>query len=216
MKKILFLALFAIYSFSVSAQEYNEQGFKLGLTAHPNFGWIKSDIQDISSDGMRAGFTYGLLADFSFAENYTFSSGLMLTTINGQVEKRITGAAPETSQSIYKLQYIEIPAKIKLLTNETNGLKFFGEFGLGNGINVRAKQDVTSTISANNENDADIYKQIAFYRGSIILAGGAEISTTGKTKLLAGLTFNNGFTDIRKGEGTLKNSYIGLNLGVFF
>src|SRR6476469_1234411 len=119
MKKILFSILFLSASLFVNAQEDQEPlGFKLGLTAHPNFGWIKSDIQGITSDGVRAGFSYGLLADFSFADNYTFSSGLMLSTINGQIEQRAAGTNPETSQTIYKLQYIEIPATLKLLTND--------------------------------------------------------------------------------------------------
>lgn len=213
MKKILFLFPFLFLSFCVLAQDEEEPAFKLGLTAHPTLGWIKSDIDNVDGKGVRLGFSYGLLADINFAENYAFSTGLKLTTINGRTE---TVAGSTNSEQVFKLQYIEIPAKLKLLTNDNNGIKFFGEFGLGNGLNIKAKQDNTSTITADNADNRDIYSQTAFYRGSIIIGAGAEISTTGRTKILAGLSFDNGFTDIKKGDGSLKNAYLGINIGVFF
>jgi hypothetical protein len=214
MKKILLATLFTFSSFMLFAQDDTFKGFKLGLTAHPNFGWIKSDVQGIKVDGLRAGFSYGLLGDFYFAENYAFSTAVLLTTINGQTKSEQTSNTGD--QQIYKIQYIEIPLKLKLSTSETNGIKFYGEFGLGNGFCVRAKQDVKSTTSANVVEGADIYKNISFYRASLILGAGAEFKVGEKTALVGGLSFDNGFTDIQSGTGTLKNSYLGLNLGVFF
>ncbi|RRN76955.1 PorT family protein [Pseudoxanthomonas sp. SGD-10] len=208
MKKLL-LTLTALLVVTFAKAQYGESDFKLGLTAHPTVGWIRSDINGIESDGMRFGFSYGLMGDFLFAENYAFSTALKLSTINGKTEEE-----NGFSKSIYKLQYIEIPAKLKLLTNDNeSGVRFYGEFGLGNAFNVRAKRDVKSTTPQEEE---DIFKQTAFYRGSIVLGAGAEINTSGKTRLMAGLTFDNGFTDIKKGSGTLKSSYLGINLGVFF
>jgi len=213
MKKILLFIALLFTVIITKAQDEESSNFKLGLTVHPTFGWIKSDVQNVKNDGMRMGFSYGLIGDFLFADNYAFSTGLMLSTINGQTE---TTTGTTTNKNVYKLQYLEIPAKIKLLTNDINGIRYFGEFGLGNGFNVRAKQDVKSNVASEVRDNEDIGSRIGFYRGSIILGGGAEISTSGKTRILAGLTFDNGFTDIQKGSGTLKNSYIGLNFGVFF
>lgn len=214
MKKILLAAFFTLITIPLFAQE-DFKGFKLGLTVHPNFGWIKSDIDGIKADGLRAGFTYGLVGDFYFADNYAFSTGLKLTTINGQTESELANNKGE--KQIYKLQYIEIPAKLKLTTNETNGLKFYGEFGLGNAINVRARKDIkNSPVSSSNVENKDIYDEIAFYRASLIIGGGAQFYVGEKTAVDVGLSFNNGFTDIQKGSGTLKNSYLGLNLAVYF
>lgn len=213
MKKILLLTAL-LFTVAISKAQYEEtSNFKLGLTAHPTLGWIKSDVQNVKNDGMRMGFSYGLIGDFLFADNYAFSTGLMLSTINGQTEST---AGTTINKNVYKLQYLEIPAKIKLLTKDINGIKYFGEFGLGNGFKVRAKQDVKSNVAAEVRDNEDIGSRIGFYRGSIIIGGGAEIATSGRTRILAGLTFDNGFTDIQKGSGTLKNSYIGLNFGVFF
>lgn len=215
MKKLLFSLLFSFSCLLVLAQDESSKNFRLGLTAHPNFGWIKSDIQGEESDGLRAGFSYGLIGDFYFTENYAFSTGLKLSTNNGQTVGSF-GDMAFIPTSIYKLQYIELPAKLKLTTNETNGIKFFGEFGLGNGFNVRAKQDVKDANGNIMTENVDIFKETSFYRASLIIGAGGEFTVGEKTALVAGLTFDNGFTDIKSGNGTLKSSYLGLNLAVFF
>lgn len=212
MKKILFSLLFTLCYTFLFAQDQSNTRFKLGLTAHPTFGWLKSDNQGIKSDGLRAGFSYGLIGDFYFASNYAFSTGLKLTTINGQTKSELS--ANNGEQDIYKLQYIEIPAKLKLTTNELNKMKFYGEFGLGNGFNVRAREDIKG--SATPVSNQNISKQTSFYRASLIIGGGAEFLLSDKTSFTAGLSYDNGFTDIQSGSGTLKSSYLGLNLSVFF
>lgn len=210
MKKLLLAAILTVSSISLFAQD-TYKGFKLGISAHPTFGWLKSEIDGVKSNGLRAGFSYGLVGDFYFADNYAFTTGLKLTTINGQTENQQTG-----EQRIYKLQYLEIPAKIKLATNEMNGLRFYGEFGLGNAFNVGAKQDVKGVSGTANVEDANISKQTSFYRASLVIGGGTQFLVGEKTALDVGLSFNNGFTDIKKGPGTIKSSYLGLNVAVYF
>ena len=218
MKKLLFALFFVCTSVLLFAQTADTfRGFKLGIAAHPTFGYLKLNGENINvkSDGLRAGFSYGLLGDFAFADNYTFSTGLLLTTVNGQ--SVTTGGGPEI-KSIYKLQYIEIPLKLKLFTNQQNDLRFYGEVGLGNGINVGAQNDVKSSDnSIPEQKNVNISSSISAYRGSIIIGGGAEFAISGKTKASAGLAFNNGFTNIQNMGGvTTRNSYLGLNLAIFF
>ncbi len=218
MKKILISSLTVFSSFFVFAQEKAIDKIRLGLTAHPNFAWMKSDIQGTEPNGLRAGFTYGLLGNFYFAQNYAFSTALKLTTINGQTSSNEASPSdgPTIAQRIYKLQYIEIPLQIKLSTDKKNGLKFYGEFGLGNGFKVRARQDIKSNYNETLETDKNISSETSFYRASLIIGAGAEFKVGEKTAILGGLTFDNGFTDIKTGSGTLKNSYLGLNIAVFF
>ncbi len=208
MKKLLLAIIFAMSTTMLFAQD-TYKGFKLGITAHPNFGWIKSEDSGIKSNGLRAGFSYGLVGDFYFADNYAFSTGLQLTTINGQTESELPVNKDE--QRIYKLQYLEVPAKVKLVTSDMNGLRFYGEFGLGNAFNVSAKQETKVGSEPATEDD-----DIAFYRASLIIGGGTQFYIGDKTAVDVGLSFNNGFTDIKRGTGTLKSSYLGLNLAVYF
>ncbi len=208
MKKLLLAAIFTFSSIALFAQE-TYKGFKLGISAHPTFGWLKPDITDVESDGLRAGFSYGLVGDFYFADNYAFTTGLKLTTINGQTQT--TGGVDKGLQRIYKLQYLEVPAKIKLVTSEKNGFRFYGEFGLGNAFNVSAKQETKGTVPVGTKDE-----DIAFYRASLIIGGGTQFFVSDKTAVDVGLSFNNGFTDIQRGTGTIKSSYLGLNLAVYF
>ena len=51
MKKLLLSLFFVCTSFLLFAQEGDTfKGFKLGLTAHPNFGYMKPDMQDVKSE----------------------------------------------------------------------------------------------------------------------------------------------------------------------
>ncbi len=217
MKKLLFALFFVCTSVLLYAQTGDTfRGFKLGIAAHPNFGFLKvvDNNGTVKSDGMRAGFSYGLLGDFAFADNYTFSTGILLTTVNGQT---VTTGVLEY-QTIYKLQYLEIPLKLKLFTNQQNNMRFYGEFGLGNGFNIGAKNDIKYTNNAMPmQENVNVSSNIYTYRGSVIIGAGTEFALSGKTKASAGLAFNNGFTKVEQLEsGTLKSSYIGLNLAVFF
>ncbi|WP_448635952.1 hypothetical protein [Pedobacter panaciterrae] len=52
---------------------------------------------------------------------------------------------------------------------------------------------------------------------SLILGAGAEFDLSGNTSIAAGLTYNNGFTDITTDKNNnIRNHYLGINFGVFF
>ncbi|SOD20411.1 porin family protein [Pedobacter xixiisoli] len=219
MKKTLATLLFlsiATISFAQNASQV-----RLGLTAHPTFGFLK--IENGKGSGLSTGFSYGLMSDFEFAENYSFATGLTITTINGKgaVLNYLPyyAASGSTNSAEYdvkfKMQYIEIPLSIKLKTDETNDMKWYGQFGLTTNFRIGAKQDVKS---GNNTLASDIKAtdQTKFLRAGMIIGGGLEYRLSGKTSLLTGLTYNNGLTNIAKNGQSIKNHYVGLNIGVFF
>lgn len=221
MKKTVFLILSLFFSVNLFAQNnvFSPYGFRLGLTAHPNFGFIKAE--NGKSDGVALGFSYGLMGDFNFAENYSFATGLTVTSINGKSIE--INPAPYASSSSgvtaynlkYKMQYIEIPLTIKLKTSDLNGVRWYGQFGLSNGIRISARQDAESggVGVANNINSADWTR---LYRAGMVIGGGGEFDMNGKTSLLLGLTYNNGFTNISSTGSNIRNHYVGINFGIFF
>ncbi|RZL49979.1 MAG: PorT family protein [Pedobacter sp.] len=222
MKKLAFAILALLFATNINAQQTAgiDYGFRLGLTAHPTFGFIKVDGG--KGNGVNLGFSYGLIGDFNFAENYSFSTGVTITTINGKSTEidpshyMAPGAAPSTAYDIkYKMQYIEVPLTIKLKTSEMNGVRWFGQFGLSNDIRIGAKQDakVGNTILADDVNASDWTR---FYRAGLIIGAGGEFNVGDKTSLMAGVTFNNGFTNITENNYTVKNHFVALNFGVFF
>lgn len=223
MKKLLFSILSLFSALTLHAQQNTGPyyGFRLGLTAHPTFGFIKAE--NGKADGVSLGFAYGLMGDFNFAENYSFTTGLTVTTINGKsTEINPQPYAANTNQTgnlaynlKYKMQYIEVPLAIKLKTSKLGNLRWFGQFGLSNDFRIGAKQNAKlgNQVLADDSNATDWTR---FYRAGLIIGGGAEFDIDGHTSLMTGLTLNNGFTNISTSENVVRNHFVSLNIGVFF
>ena len=211
--RLLLLAVFLAPLFA-SAQYSEGNKTQLGFTTSPTFGWLSipsGQTPAIEPDGMRTGFTYGVLADIPFSENYYFSTALTVSTLNAKAIE------PGVSTSVYKLQYLEVPLTLKLKSNEMENRRFYGQFGLNTGINIGSKQDIMYTNSSSpDEKNKAIGDQINSFRAGLVLGGGAEWKVAENMSVLTGLTFSNGFSDIFDGEAKAKNSYIALNLGIFF
>jgi hypothetical protein len=224
MKNLLTGLLFLLITGTAVAQNGQEPyyGFRLGLTAHPTIGWTKPETG--TSEGVNLGFSYGLLADFNFAENYSFATGLTITSINGKgteinpspYHNAVINPNPTPYELKYMLQYVEIPLTLKLKTDKIGLVRWYGQFGLSNDFNIGAKQNV----SVNNTRIIDgqnIKRDINFYRAGLIIGGGLEYDIAGNTSITTGLTFNNGFTDISDDKSrSVKNHFVGINFGVFF
>lgn len=223
MKKLLFTILCLFFGINLQAQQKTGPyyGFRLGLTAHPTLGFIKAE--NGKADGVSLGFSYGLMGDFNFAENYSFTTGLTVTTLNGKsTEINPQPYTTNTNQSgalaynlKYKMQYIEIPLTLKLKTDKLGNLRWFGQFGLSNDFKIGAKQNAKlgNQVLADDTNASEWTR---FYRAGLIIGGGAEFDIDGHTSLMAGLTLNNGFTNISTYQNVVRNHFVSLNIGVFF
>ncbi|RYG20856.1 MAG: PorT family protein, partial [Chitinophagaceae bacterium] len=116
MKKLLIGILFLFLASQVEAQvtTMRNYGFRLGLTAYPTFGMISAE--EGNSKGTNLGFAYGLMADFNFAEHYSFNTGLAITTVNGKSREInvlpyhavFSSTAPVVYDLKYKMQYLEV------------------------------------------------------------------------------------------------------------
>lgn len=207
------------------------QDIRFGLTASPNINWFAPETEDYNSEGLRIGFSYGLLTEFLMAEHYGFASGMKIMHMGGKlsfpVSELADGLLYQEKDRIYKLQYLEIPLTLKMKTREIGYNTYFGVFGFGGGINLRARADDKFTNTQTNQtftrNDIDIKSEIPFFRASMILGIGLEHSLGGNTSLVGGLVFNNGFTNTLKGTNMVNNkkqnaraNYIEISLGVLF
>jgi hypothetical protein len=222
MKRISVILILSLLSFGAWAQNSSltNYGFRLGLTATPTFGWIKPEQG--KTDGVALGFSYGLIGDFNFAPNYSFATALTITSINGKSTEvnaqpyYAGGSIPKTYDLKYKLQYVDLPLTVKLKTIKADGKRWYGQFGLSNSFNISAKQDAVTDGSVVGDN-LNVSDNIKLYRAGLIIGGGGEFDVSGNTSIVAGLTFNNGFTNIVTDKNrNVKNHYLALNFGVFF
>jgi hypothetical protein len=187
---------------------------RFGAFIAPTMSWMKPTAAkddngefNVSNNGSKIGFIYGLMAEYYFTENYALATGLQINTTGGKIiSDRI---APVMNNQIdkadfdYSLQFLEIPLALKLRTDNINGIKFFGQLGVTAGINIGKK--ATYTVNYRNNNGADTTatgEKIKLTGGLGIVApvlfqmnlgAGIEYPFSNKLAFYAGIFFNNGF-----------------------
>ncbi|MBC8172424.1 MAG: PorT family protein [Chitinophagales bacterium] len=223
MKKIVItLIICSAFTLRISAQE-----FRFGLTASPMFHWLSVDGTQYENDGTRVGFQYGLLFDQTIGDvqRYAFSSGLLINYASGSVTG--TDTSLFSTNIVMRVQYIEIPVTIRLRTNEVNYMTYYGQFGVTPGFNIKARGDFIFEPDpfGFSIEDVDIMKDNALnikynlINLSLTLGAGMEYGISENTAIMAGLFFQNGFTNILDDDVDDNNArlkQIGIRLGVLF
>ena len=108
MKQLIF-TFFLLLSIASTAQ------VKLGLKLAPVIASNRAtnDSLTLDNDGSKLNFSVGLIADKVLSDTYFLSSGLVY------LPKRVAfQTADNMTQEEYTLQYLQIPATLKLFTNE--------------------------------------------------------------------------------------------------
>lgn len=227
MKKYLIGIAFVFISVSVMSQ-----GVTGGLYFSPVISWIKPDTKNITKEGSRFGFGFGIPVDLNFSKNFAFSTGIAYTNLGGSlkytdsisnfitVDTTFIRLNPKTVVK-YKTSFIEIPLALKGKTNEIGYITYFLKAGISPQFRFKAKGDIT----VNSGDNVDIKDEIRSFNMGYNIGGGIEYSLGGSTKLLVEALFTNGLTNFTKVEtinkGTLKNektimNSISLKVGILF
>lgn len=238
MKKINTLILFCLLTIMSYAQatKTTTNKYRLGFKVSPNISWLASDNSNMTVGDKSLHFGYGLNFDIFFAENYAIGTGFNINNTGGKYSyfAQFTGDDVNASgvdianmnqvgliSRDLRLQYLQIPLTFKMKTNEIGYLTYWGQFGLGLNMNLKALSNddidflsyqdkstldwVTSNRLSSSESSQDIKNEINIFSSNLIFAAGIEYNLSGNTSLLAGLTFQNGFTDAFKGTGVVKD-----------
>lgn len=221
MKKIstLFLGalMLAFWPSAAQAQDYNTsyssyKPVSLGISFSPNISWMRYGDQEDFSSTAGLGFSYGLLADFAVAENYYFSTGLLINNLWSDTSIDLPSPPPYNSLPAklqYRLQYIEIPLAVKLKSEQRYHRSYYGKFGFSTGVKISGKQRVGDQSPRQNIENAQLF------RLGLQIGGGVEWQLDHNLRLMTGLSFNNGFTKVMD-LAEPKNSYLSLDFGFFF
>lgn len=220
MRKLPLLLLLFVFTSNIARSQETAAApstdkFRFGLHFSPNIGWEKTKNEGFSSNGGRLGFGFGLMAEFNLSQRYAFLTGLNVNKVN---TSNIGSYTTENITSDINIQYVEIPLALKLKTNEIGYLTYFGKFGLAPSYNMRAK-------STSNDVETNFIKQTQPVRLGLLIGIGTEYNISGSTRLLFGIDFNNGFTNMYTKRATFDrsgkkrssiNNFISLNIGVYF
>ncbi len=189
------------------------QGVRIGIKASPTitFNRWQSDSDSInivnSRDDTR--FTFGLIADIEFKDNYFFSTGILysLRKLTFAAENTNTG---ESDAEQYSLEYIEIPLTLKLFTND---------IGVDSKIYVQPgfTLDFLVNWKGINKNDTRI-TDLGLFDSSFYIGAGFDKKLGVTNSFFVGVFFQRGLVDISTNtEGiSVKNDLLGLDLGFRF
>lgn len=239
MKKIGFtFVLVFLFSVQLFSQE-----IRFGLRTAPNISYNR--VTELSaSDNEADGFTYerdenglgirfsgGAFADIFFHDNYAFSTGFFYTV------KRVSLDFQYFDTDAYtNLQYGQIPATMKLFTNEVSrGLRVF--FQLGGTFDMKLAEkyydidpgdvpdqapDAQYREYREPDKDQNIYQ---FPDVSLFVGGGMEYELGDIIDLYGGISYQRGLMSVTNGNKDftpltemvdIKNDLINLELGVIF
>jgi len=203
-----------------------------GLRVAPNLSWMNPDADDYESQGAEVGFSWGLISEFYFVENYALATGLNVLYTGGSLKYPAAyDLEPDTNATLgkltrnYNLQYLEIPIVFKMKMEVNEKVNAFGKIGFGTAFILKAKANDTFEYEGGDfEEEHKITGDIVVVKESLIVGGGIEYQLKGTSYLVLELAFNNGLSDILKGtnqvypdvEQRAKNSYVELGIGVIF
>lgn len=208
MKKISLIIIISVLFIQTQAQH---KSVVFGLRAGGNLSWMKPDTKDYSSGGVKAGFSWGFLADFYLMENYSILTGFNMDFNGGKLEYPWTSEisvqdsniiTPGTMNRDYSLKYIQIPLCLKMQTALSEKVTIFGKIGVGTAFNLNAKvtDEFVYDDGTINYEKQTVSDEIALMRESLIVGGGVSITIKGSTAVIIDLTYDNAFNDILVGD----------------
>lgn len=204
MKKFLFLLLILL---SIGSMAQVKLGLKLAPVISSNRA--KNDAQTVENDGSKMKFSIGLIADKTLSDTYYLSSGLIYLPKRASFRN-----ADGTVEEEYKLQYLQIPATLKLFTNElAPDMKAYLQVGGALEIKVFDEAEDPSFTNIEKFTPVDI---------PVILGAGIEYRLGINTTLFGGVSYQRGlinavneasaaFEDLQ-----LRNTIFSIDLGVKF
>lgn len=212
---------------------YAEPKFRMGLHLLPSVAWLDARDLHTRSDGSIMRFGFGFTADVMFADNYAVGTGINVFRNGGKLTyyDRVTGdpfmAADDSTSFLVRRDrkltqhWVELPLSFKFRTREIGHITYWGQFGLGLGLNLRSTADDAvdylyrgvpdgaggviwqeeTTIAAADDgivrtDDIPVEDEVALLRAAMIVGLGIEYNLSGKTALLVGATFNNGLANV--------------------
>jgi hypothetical protein len=177
----------------------------------------------------------GLMMDIDFTKNYILSTGLSVTVAGGNLDytdsllQKLNGNDARfagTTDSKFKLSYINLPVVFKMRTNEIGKFRYYGGIGLIPAFRYKARVDAEANgtkifdndnIVKNKDQTGGVFESTVFNL-SLHVEAGIEFPFNDKTSLIAGIFYRNGFVNVLDDgdEDKVALNNLGLRVGVLF
>jgi len=187
----------------------NQPFINFSIHFDPLVSWFTTDSYDTRSDGIVPGFNFGISYNKYFSPNYSFSSGINITSAGGTLINRETSyfemknyynsiftIDPEEPIT-YRVTYLSVPLGIKLQTNQLGYGRFFTDVGIDPKIVIGARADIPS-LDIKGGNAAN---EMNLFNLSFHIMAGMEYPLAGNNSLIVGVGFEKYLFDITKDNG---------------
>ena len=197
------------------------QGAQFGILFDPAVIWLQSDDKNIIPDEPRLGFDIGMSADFYFAQNYAFATGLSLLNTGGTL-KYMNGTSWHTKENDtiiinpredvkYKLQYVKIPVGLKFKTHMIGRMVYSANLGFDIMVRASSRADFRDEKNANVNNAMNLFT-LGWHFGI-----GTMYSLGGDAGIFFGLSYLDTFLDITQSEKyKITSKSLFLRIGMIF
>jgi hypothetical protein len=196
---------------------------RLGAHFDPVVTWFSTRTPEIDKDGSKLGFNGGLIVEDYFTKNYAFVTGLSFTSLGGNLlyheEESLTigngshVTLPAGTTVAYTINYLTIPVALKLKSNEIGYFTYYAQLGFSPQINIGSKATTTGSLLTKD----NVSQEINLFHLSFLFGGGIEYNIGGQTSLIAGIFFNNGFTDVlSNSDHKSALNFLTIRIGVMF
>ena len=171
--------------------------------ADPIISWMGSNESEYVNEGSKAGFDIGLNVLHFFSENYAISSGISIFSAGGRqsVTEEITMVFNNFTQDVaageeirYNLRYLNIPAGLRLQTNQAGLLTYWTDLGFDIRLLLKSAIDIPSAqIDRENAKTEVNGMNFGWHIGA-----GIEYELDINASLIAGLSYAQDFFDVTK------------------
>lgn len=210
MIRLILLSFFLFFTIQNFAQT------RIALSVQPGIltNRISSEVDSlhVTREGSKPKIWLGISMEKELKENYFFITGLHWAPKRFGMKQ---GSGSEQKSLQVKLQYLQIPVLLKLLTDEI-ALDKKIYFQLGPILEIKLKESADRKLS-------DFYiDKVDFWDISLHFGAGLDIKVGRNTILTGGLAYYRGLANIVKTSKVLdsnirvKNDYYALSLGVKF
>lgn len=207
---------------------------EIGLKVSPSISYLRTDspsATSFKSESSKFSFGGGIFLDYFFGENYAFNTGLLLMgkggTISYQEPQPLGGSVGVRVSQKIAIQYLEIPATIKLFTNEVApDTRVYFQVGgsVAFPVSTRINGDKFYSDAYNGNAQTDASDHVFAVDANLIGGLGVEYQLGKSTKFLTGISYHHGLIDLdryfEKHRGfsdiNIKNSVFTLDLGLKF
>jgi len=224
---------------TTSLSKAQNQQFRFGMKVSGNLSWLTPKSKNIERTGNGLGYSYGIMGDYYFQENYALSAEILITQLAGGMtyidSLEYQGSKYANVDYDFTLQYLQIPVSLKFKTKEIGYITYWTQFGLAPSFLMGARADMSgnlpSAIASDNPNDIRVNEKsndkyhfdnfndkVFFMRLPLIIGGGIEYNLAGNASLYAGFRVDNSFTNIFVADdlSSARSNFVSLSTGLFF